>query len=506
MQSFEYIFILIYLTSTLFLCAVGLNSYVSRARFLRKKARHDHGEPVNECLPEILVQLPIYNECNSVEQLIRCFDQIEYPREKLLIQILDDSDDETTDLIASLLPELKNRDCFEHIRRENRSGFKAGALDYGMRLHPNLNFIAIFDADFRPDPEFLLKAVSHLLKNPDLGLVQGRWEHSNEEESLFTRFQSVGMDGHFAIEQPARAWNGHLMNFNGTAGVWRREAIEQGGGWSCKTLTEDLDLSYRVQLRTDYRLDYLLELSCPAEIPNTINAFKSQQYRWAKGSTQTFLHLFKEVLFSGKSIFTKIEAFFHLTHYFVHPLLLANFLLGLYFISNPQLLHPYPVEWLYVLLLFACAGPSLLYRESRQALRKNSLPLYFYGLMICLGCGMAYNNTRAVLSALTGRESPFVRTPKKGEVRRKAYLSLSGHHWVIEILLACTGFYFLAKAGQIHSIISPFLLIYSLGFLVIGTLSAIEFSSQTFSYLNPVRNMEPTQNPIKSGGSKSALR
>jgi len=164
------------------------------------------------------------------------------------------------------------------------------------------------------------------------------------------------------------------------------------------------------------------------------------------------------------------------------------------------------VEWLYIMLLFACAGPSLLYRESRLALNKNSLPLYFYGLMICLGCGMAYNNSRAVLSALLGRESPFVRTPKKGEVKRKAYLSLSGNHWIIEILLAGTGFYFLAKAGQIHSIISPFLLIYSLGFLVIGTLSALEGSSQSFSFLNPVRSLEPSQNPIKSGGSKSALR
>ncbi len=474
------ILVFIYASNVFFLLTMGLHAYIACFHFFRGYAKRSKNlSPViDPHYPQVLIQLPIYNEENSIHYLLDSIDALDYPRDRIKIQILDDSDDDSHRVVSTWLSSRDPRFETEHIRRSERVGFKAGALKYGLSQDSS-PFVAIFDADFRPRHDFLKRAIVQFQDRENLGLVQGRWGYLNQNASFWTRFQAVGMDGHFAIEQPARAWNGFFMNFNGTAGVWRRAAILEAGDWEGDTLTEDLDLSYRSQL-AGWKLDYDLDLECPSEIPESIFAFKSQQFRWAKGSIQTLLKLMPKILRSDAKTGQKIEAGFHLTHYLIHPLLVMNFLLGCYIIFNPDILLRYPLEYVFMLILFTSLGPSALYHISQRVLGKRVRGgPSFYLLMISLGCGMAWNNTRAVVQALSGVESPFVRTPKIGNFS-KVYLPPRNFQFLVEILLGLLGAYTLAHASSGFYFLVPFLSLYTLGFLIIGWGSFFEWLQTGF--------------------------
>ena len=324
-----------------------------------------------------------------------------------------------------------------------------------------------------PPPDFLLRAVPFFTTDPALGMVQARWGHLNQRQSLLTRLQAVGVNGHFMIEQSARSGCGLFMNFNGTAGVFRKQAILAGGNWQADTLTEDMDLSYRIQL-AGWRCRYLLDLVAPAEIPGDINAFKNQQVRWAKGSIQTAIKLMPRILRSPARPFAKFQAWMHLTHYLVNPLMLSLALMAPLIIFSGRLSLPASVFALFgVLLLASASGPSVLYWTAERALRTPAWKiLLLLPTLVCFGCGMAVNNTRAVAEALLGRPGVFVRTPKHGDRPVKSYLPARVRGFGFECLaaawcLAGTGAYFQAD----HFLVGHFLLIYSLGFASVGLLS-----------------------------------
>lgn len=465
------VLVVLYAINALFLIIMGLHAWVACLQFKVGKAKVQNKQNTLVDNPQVLVQLPLYNESTSVVDLLASIEALDCDPEKIHIQVLDDSDDDTTQVIIQWLS-LKRKFDYSLVRRQNRSGFKAGALKYGLTLRKE-EFILILDSDFRPRPDFLIKALPTLVENPDLALVQTRWSYLNSNENFFTRFQAVGMDGHFAIEQPARAWNKLFMNFNGTAGIWRRQAIIDGGDWQGDTLTEDLDLSYRVQLK-DWKMTYLIDVDCPSEIPNTIFAFKSQQFRWAKGSIQTAIKLLPTILRSKFSLSVKVESVFHLTHYLIHPVLILNFIIGCFLLLNPQALNFQYVEKFMVVILFAAMGPGILYQFSQKVLeKKNTGGIFFYLMMVSLGCGMAWNNTRAVLEAVIGKRSAFIRTPKQGDDNSK-YKANSDYHFIVELTLAMVGLYTLTQLGILYFYLFPFLTLYTIGFFIIGFKSFLE--------------------------------
>lgn len=424
-------------------------------------------------LPRVTTQLPIFNELNVAERLIDAAAAMAYPTGKHEIQVLDDSTDETRRIVAAKVAELRHEGInIVQITRKNREGFKAGALKNGLERATG-KYLAIFDADFVPPRDFLLHAVPCFYSEPNIGFAQARWGHLNRNESLITRLQSIGINGHFMVEQTARNSSGLLMNFNGTAGIFRKQAILDAGNWQGDTLTEDMDLSYRIQL-AGWRCRYMLNLIAPAEIPNDVNAFKNQQFRWAKGSIQTAIKLLPKVLRSDFSVFAKVQAFMHLTHYCIHPLMLflAVMALPVLLIGHPDLSTVLFAVFGFLLAL-SCTGPSRLYIVAENALENSPLKtLFLMPVMICFGCGLAVNNTRAVLEALFGKKSNFVRTPKSGYKSRKNYTPVKNVIYLIELL---TGFWCLAGTIVYFSsdqiLVGHFLLLYTIGYLAIGILS-----------------------------------
>ena len=366
-------------------------------------------------LPRVTIQLPVYNELYVVERLIDAVAQLKYPREKLDIQVLDDSSDETVDIIAAKVAEYKRQGlAIEHIRRPERTGFKAGALAYGTAFAKG-EFIAIFDADFVPNPDFLLKTIPHF-SDPEVAIVQTRWEHLNQDFSLITQLQAFGLNAHFTIEQSGRYAGGFLANFNGTGGVWRKAAIADAGGWQSDTLTEDLDLSYRAQLR-GWKFVYREDIGSPAELPVAMNAMKSQQYRWMKGAAECARKLFTQVLRTpGVSLSMKVHAFYHLfsSATFILVLLLGIMSVPLIYIRSR---HP-EWEWVFfiinlfqfnLLILLSFYGiPFLLLKQNEN---KAKLAWYF-PMYSSLMMGLSLHNTIAVIEGYMGRKTPFVRTPK----------------------------------------------------------------------------------------------
>jgi cellulose synthase/poly-beta-1,6-N-acetylglucosamine synthase-like glycosyltransferase len=482
----------LYVVCSIVLLAYGIQCYVLTYLYLRKRTerlafqrqRMIFFDNVTDesAYPKVVTQLPMYNEKTVAVRIIEAVAAMDYPRDKHEIQVLDDSNDETVAYVDDVVARLKNQGVrISAIRRADRTGYKAGALQNGLTL-TDAEFVAIFDADFVPHRDFLKKSIAFFINRPKLGLVQGRWGHLNSKASLVTRGQAMGIDGHFMVEQAARSWNGLFMNFNGTAGIFRCEAITSSGGWHHDTLTEDMDLSYRMQLH-DWETEYVPDLEVPAELPEDINAFKNQQFRWAKGSIQTALKIIPMLIQKRLSFFKFFQAVLHLTHYTVHPLMLA-----LAFLTMPVLffvhvgLHPFLFVWLIFGMLLATSGPATMYMVSQHYLgNKVRRKFLMIPAMMLIGTGLAVNNAKAVLEAVFGMNSPFLRTPKKGQNSKTAYRPFKDFTWLFEIgvgIYCMTGVYIFI--GHTNIIVSPFLLLYAAGFLFVGMLSVIHYKKPEY--------------------------
>ena len=462
------------------LAVYGWHRYYLVYLYMKNKDRHPlpAGMPT---LPLVTIQLPIYNEMYVADRLIDAVCEIDYPRELLEIQVLDDSTDETTRVAERAVQRNAARGIdITYIHRTDRTGYKAGALEAGMRVAKG-EFIAIFDADFTPTADFLIRTVPYF-GDPRIAMVQARWGHINQDYSLLTKIQSILLDGHFVLEHGGRNRAGLFFNFNGTAGIWRREAITDAGGWQHDTLTEDLDLSYRAQLR-GWKFVFLPQLVAPAEVPVEMNSFKSQQHRWAKGSIQTCRKVLPRILASNLPIHVKAEAFFHLTANFNYPLMCV-----LSVLMAPSMVIRYNMGWYEMLLidvpLFFAATASVanFYMVCQRELHKDWITRAKYmPFLMSIGIGLAVNNTRAVFEALFNKQTEFARTPKyrvennSDEWIGKKYRQSFVVQPVIELALGLyfTATVFYALANGIYGTV-PFLVLFQLGFLYTGLLSIIQ--------------------------------
>lgn len=371
-------------------------------------ARSRHASSAaGEHWPSVTVQLPIYNELFVVERLIDAACSLHYPPDRLTIQVLDDSTDETTALARARVAHHAARGKqIAHIVRADRGGFKAGALAAGLAAAPG-DFIAVFDADFVPPPDFLRRLMSHF-DRPDVGAVQARWGHLNPDYDALTRAQALLLDAHFVVEQTARCRSGFFLNFNGSAGVWRRACIEDAGGWQPDTIAEDLDLSYRAQLR-GWRIRYLPEVVAPAELPPHIMALKRQQFRWAKGSMQCLRKLAGPLARARVSPLKRLEGFLHLSAYLVHPAMLLMLLASLPLVLSGQVNHLH----LGIVGLAGFGAPVMFAVAQWASYPKDwGRRFSFFPYVMLIGSGLALNNTWAIFEALTGRANTFYRTPK----------------------------------------------------------------------------------------------
>ena len=450
--------------------------------FLFKRHRDENPEPLRtlENLPPVTIQLPIFNERYVARRLLRAVAKIRYPRQLFEIQVLDDSTDDTADVLRETVAELRADGInVSYVKRPNRVGFKAGALAYGLERAEG-ELVAVFDADFLPRKDFLERTIHHF-SDEKVGMVQVRWEHVNRAYSALTQIQAVLLDAHFVIEHSARFRSGRFFNFNGTAGIWRRDAIEEAGGWQHDTLTEDLDLSYRAQQK-GWRFVFLEDVGVPAELPVDMVAFKSQQHRWAKGSIQTARKLLWGLLRSDAPRAVKMEACFHLTANLSFLLMLV-----LSVLMPMTLFVRVDRGWAGTLAmdipLFAVATLSVcnFYAVSQRALGKRLWDqIKYLPLVLALGVGMSVNNSRAVVEALVGHQTPFVRTPKydikgaSGKWHAKRYVR---RRWLQSVVELGVGLWFtpaiwfaLAHGGR--ALLSlPFLLLFQFGYLYVSVMS-----------------------------------
>ena len=436
-------------------------------------------------LPVITVQLPLFNELYVVDRLLKAVTAIDYPREKLEIQVLDDSTDETVAVAEAVVAKYAAQGFDIHyIHRADRTGFKAGALENGNKTAKGELF-AIFDADFVPKPDCLRKLVDFFTDSM-VGCAQMRWSHINGDYNLLTRLQTIMLDGHFVVEQTTRNRTGGFFNFNGTAGIWRRQAIEMSGGWQHDTLTEDTDLSFRAQLM-GWKFVYLLDEEAPAEIPVEINAFKAQQRRWAKGVMQVGLKLYPRIWLAPLPLRVKLEMFFRLTGNISYPLMIVAS-----FLQFPLLLVRYnqPFYHLMVLdlplLIFSSISVVLFYGSAVWYLDKKRTPrLLHLPLVMGLGIGLAFSNARAVLEALMGVKSEFVRTPKyrveetnDATWKRKKYKRKRGWLPLLELSFAAYFLLAIAYSARLHMWGTiPFLLLFFFGFGYMGVMSVLQTAS-----------------------------
>ncbi len=443
------------------------------------------GKFAEEDLPVITVQLPLFNEMYVVERLVKAVTEIDYPREKFEIQVLDDSTDETVKLAEATVAKYAQHGFDIHcLHRADRTGFKAGALAQGLKVAKG-ELLAIFDADFVPKPDCLRKLVD-FFTDPLVGCAQMRWSHINGDYNLLTRLQTIMLDGHFVVEQTTRNRTGGFFNFNGTAGIWRRRAIALSGGWQHDTLTEDTDLSFRAQLM-GWKFVYLLDEEAPAEIPVEINAFKAQQRRWAKGVMQVGLKLYPRIWRAPLPLRVKLEMFFRLTGNISYPLMIVAS-----FLQFPLLLVRYNQPFYHLMILdlpllffssisvFLFYGTAVWYLDERRTPRMLHLPL-----VMGLGIGLAFSNARAVMEALLGIKSDFVRTPKysveqtndetwkaKKYKRKRGLLPLLELSFSVYFLLA------IVYAARLHMWGTiPFLSLFFFGFGYMGVMSILQTTS-----------------------------
>jgi cellulose synthase/poly-beta-1,6-N-acetylglucosamine synthase-like glycosyltransferase len=478
--------IIAYLAVLTLICIYGAHRYLLLMIYYRVRQRDPQPAARFDELPRVTVQLPMFNERYVAERIIEQACKIDYPRDRLQIQVLDDSTDETQEIAREVVERLQaaGHDIV-YVHRTDRTGYKAGALEAGSKTATG-EFIVIFDADFMP-PANMLRDTIHHFTNPEVGIVQARWEHLNRDLSMLTEAQAIFLDGHFMIEHTARNRSGRFMSFNGTAGIWRKAAIQDAGGWHHDTLTEDLDLSYRAQLR-GWKFVFLPHLTAPAELPPEMNAFKAQQHRWTKGGAQTCKKLLLKVLFSPANWRVKLEAFFHLTSGAVYVMVvLLTLLIGPALMARISLNNPLP-RWvpIYEMLLFAIGfgSTTLFYIVSQQQLARGwGYGLRYLPALMAVGIGVAFNNAMAALDGFFGKTGEFVRTPKFGEAaaggsewRRRLGHSTLRHNWkawaeltMAIYLTACTAILLLSEHGlQRISMALPFLAIFILGYAYVA--------------------------------------
>jgi cellulose synthase/poly-beta-1,6-N-acetylglucosamine synthase-like glycosyltransferase len=479
------------------LAVYGWHRYYLVYLYIKNKEQRPSPAGSFPVLPAVTIQLPIYNEMYVADRLIDAVCEIDYPRELLEIQVLDDSTDETCSVAERAVRRQAARGIdITYLHRADRTGYKAGALEAGMKVAKG-EYIAIFDADFIPTPDFLRRTVQ-FFTDPAIAMVQARWGHINQEYSLLTKIQSILLDGHFVLEHGGRNRAGLFFNFNGTAGIWRRAAIADAGGWQHDTLTEDLDLSYRAQLR-GWKFVFLADLVAPAEVPVEMNGFKSQQHRWAKGSIQTCRKLLPRILRSDMPLTVKAEAFFHLTANFNYPLMCV-----LSVLMAPSMVIRYNMGWYEMLLidvplfLAATASVANFYMVCQRELHKDWITRAKYlPFLMSIGIGLAVNNTRAVFEALFNQQSEFARTPKyRIEVLTDEWIGKKyGQSFVVQPMIELAlGLYFTATvfyalANGIYGTV-PFLVLFQIGFLYTGLLSIVQQYAGDNVVLKPVAEEE----------------
>ena len=484
LDSFDWIILILYFTILTVLAIYGayrIKQVIDFWRY-RKFVPQPKGKFDEADLPHITVQLPLFNEMYVTQRLVKAITEIDYPCEKLQIQVLDDSTDETMKIARETVDAYASQGVdIEYIHRSDRTGFKAGALENGLKSAKG-ELLAIFDADFVPKPDCLRKLVD-FFTDPLVGCAQMRWSHINGNYNLLTRLQTIMLDGHFVVEQTTRNRTGGFFNFNGTAGIWRRNAIAMSGGWQHDTLTEDTDLSFRAQLM-GWKFVYLLDEEAPAEIPVEINAFKAQQRRWAKGVMQVGIKLYPRIWRSRLPMRVRLEMFFRLTGNISYPLMIVAS-----FLQFPLLLVRYNQPFYHLMILdlpllffssisvFLFYGTAVWYLDEKRAPRLLHLPL-----VMALGLGLAFSNARAVLEALFGIKSDFIRTPKyrvekthdetwkrKKYKRKRGLLPLLELSFSLYFLLAILYAIRMRMWGTV-----PFLFLFFFGFGYMGIMSLVQ--------------------------------
>ncbi len=482
-NAFDTALLIPYFIVLILLASYGAHRYVLVYLYYKNKKNRTTEPPAHfPELPCVTIQLPIFNEQFVVERLLDAICRLDYPLEKLDIQVLDDSTDETVAVARGLVNHYAAKGFpVSYHHRSNREGFKAGALIEGLKTAKG-EFIAIFDADFVPPEDFLFRTIHHFT-DPKIAMVQTRWTHINRNYSFLTEVEAILLDGHFVLEHSGRACSNVFFNFNGTAGVWRRSAIDDAGGWQHDTLTEDTDLSYRAQLK-GWKFIYLQDVECPAELPVEMTAFKTQQARWAKGLIQTSKKILPQVLKSDQRFHVKLEAWYHLTANLSYPLMIVLSVLLL-----PAMIIRFYQGWfqmMYIdlpLFMASTFSISSFYLVSQRELfpGKWFRALLYLPFLMALGIGLTVTNTRAVLEALLGKQSEFARTPKyhveskKDKVRANNYRR--GLGWVpwVELLIGCyfaiTVYYAIDNENYITV---PFLILFVLGYWYTGLMSLLQ--------------------------------
>ncbi len=458
------------------LCLFGLHRLSMVVRWYKHRHVQYTVDKKFDSLPKITVQIPVYNERFVAERCIDAVVKFNYPADKLQIQIVDDSTDDSKELIARCVLDYQKQGIdITHVHRSNRVGFKAGALKEAMESATG-EFIAIFDADFIPQPNLLLNSIDHF-SDPEMGMLQFRWGHLNRHNTELTKTQAIMLDAHFSLEQQVRCASGKLFNFNGTAGIWRTKTIIDAGHWSADTLTEDLDLSYRAQL-AGWKMRYLNALECPGELPADMNAFKSQQHRWAKGGVQVMLKLLPTVWRSKLPFSTKLESSFHLSNNLAYFVMLLDTLVFLV----PSLLLRQQFDminiwWVDLPMLLMSSGGHLIYMFYGQVALGHSKWDAFCKTprLMLLGIQLAINNAKAGIEALRGQESEFVRTPKSGALNKhEQQNSVSAHLYkavppkgvIAEFIIALVYFsVFVWAALNEHWFMLPFIFLLAFGFV-----------------------------------------
>jgi cellulose synthase/poly-beta-1,6-N-acetylglucosamine synthase-like glycosyltransferase len=481
MTPVETLTLVTYFFVLIVLAIYGWHRYYLVYLYMSNRDKEPKDLPPLDPLPVVTIQLPLYNEMYVADRLIEAVCAIDYPRELLEIQVLDDSVDETRGIAELAVRRYAAQGIdIKYYHRTDRTGYKAGALEAGLKCARG-EFIGIFDADFIPTEDFLVRLMPHF-SDRRIGMVQARWGHINQDYSLLTKIQSILLDGHFVLEHGSRHRSGRFFNFNGTAGVWRRTAIDDAGGWQHDTLTEDLDLSYRAQLR-GWKFVFVSDLIAPAEVPVEMNAFKSQQHRWAKGSIQTCRKLLPRILRADLPLGVKAEAFFHLTANFNYPLMCV-----LSVLMFPAMVIRYNMGWYEMLLidvpLFFAATFSVcnFYMVCQREIHSDwRTRIKYLPFLMSIGIGLSINNTRAVFEALFNKQSEFTRTPKyriEGDADEwvgKKYRQSVAVQPLVELALGLyfTATVFYALANQIYGTV-PFLVLFQIGFLYTGLLSIVQ--------------------------------